>query len=38
VPEANSQKVGPVSYTCYAESLFAEIKLNFSFVWEFASA
>ena len=38
MPEANSQKGGPVFYTCYTETLFAESKLNFDFVWESASA
>jgi len=31
VPEANSQKVGPVCYTCHTETSFAESKLNFLF-------
>jgi len=38
VPEENSQKGGPIFYTCYAETEFTESKLNFSFVSEFASA
>jgi len=29
VPEGNVQKEGPIFYTCYAETLFAESKLIF---------
>jgi len=31
IPEENSQKGGPIFYTCYTEILFVETKVNFSF-------
>jgi len=31
MPEANSQKGGPIFYTCYTETVFAESILKFSF-------
>jgi len=31
MPEANSYEGGPIFYTCYTETLFAESKSKFSF-------
>jgi len=38
MPEAKCQKLGHIFCICCTEILFAGSKLNFRFVWEFASA